>query len=475
MVKCGSEGRFSTTMYFYLKGIAGTPDNPVVWYLAYASVFDVSEGSNAQTDARNAFLEANRGKLFLRGTGTNREGVTECVIHNNGVDLLSGVTQSGANLVVIRRSDSAVLEKINYYRTWDSEVIGQSKVNELVEKLNSLDSSVIVCLVSCDSMFGFADYTALFAALERCGASGSEAMNAAIRIPYALVGIPGIGKGNGIEVFTSSASDAPFAEISTQIVNGTPIGMSSAAAAAITVVKTELQTSIDSKPDRIELKAVEDNYNALGERVSGAESKIEQTARQISLLVKDDTSESGITIDPKRIEVTGETVFRNNSGEQIQFFGSKYDVFSVNNGVFKVGKDGKATMTSCEITGGKFMDFTVFPGMMQTSASAKGQITISSAGDSLAPYILMTKVIKNQSLAGTIYMGGIPAVSERIILEVDDADILQRRGTFKGDAITCNSLVVNNNIRFTKLSKITNTNGWDRVLVNVTTGEIAYG
>lgn len=484
VVKCGSEEPFSTTMFFYLQGIPGTPDIPVVWYLAYASVFDVSEGSNAQTDARDAFLEANRGKLFLRGTGTNREGVTECVIHNNGVDLLSGVTQSGANLVVIRRSDLAVLEKINYYRTWDSEVIGQSKVNELVEKLNSLDSSVIVCLASCDSMFGFADYTALFAALERCGASGSEAMNAAIRIPYALVGIPGIGKGNGIEVFTSSASDAPFAEISTQIVNGTPIGMSSAAAAAITVVKTELQTSIDAKPDRIELKIVEDNYNALGERVSGAESKIEQTARQISLLVKDDTSESGITIDPKRIEVTGETVFRNNSGDQIHFFGSGDDVFSINNGVFKVDKDGKATMTNCEITGGKFMDFTVIPGMMQTSSSTKGQITIST-GDTLAPHILVRKIIRGQIDTGNVYIGGIPAVSERIILEVDNSDILHRGGTFKGDAITCdslkgnaitcNSLNVSGSIYFTGFSKITNTNGWDRVLVNTTTGEIAYG
>ena len=475
VVKCGSEGHFSTTMYFYLEGIAGTPDNPVVWNLAYASVFDVTEGSNAQTDAQNAFLEANRGKLFLRGTGINRVSSAVCMINNDGVNLLTGVTQSGANLVVFRRSDLVVLERINYYRTWDSEAIGQSKVNELAEKLNSLDSSVIVCLVSYDSMFGFADYTALFAALERCGASGSRAMNAAIRIPYALAGIPGIGKGNGIEVFTSSASDAPFAEISTQIINGTPIGMSSAAVAAITVVKTELQTNIDSKSDRIELKAVEDNYNALGERVSGAESKIEQTARQISLLVKDDTSESGITIDPKRIEITGETVFRNNSGDQIQFFGSGNDVFSINNGIFKVDKNGKATMTNCEITGGKFMDFNLIPGMMQTSTSAKGQITISSAGDSLAPYILLTKVIKNQSLAGTIYMGGIAAVSERIILEVDDADILQRRGTFKGDAITCNSLVVNDRIRFTELSKITNTDGWDRVLVNMSTGEIAYG
>ncbi len=483
VVKCGSTGVFGDTMYFYLDGSVGTPSSPVVWYLAYASVFDVTDGRNAQTDARDAFLEANRGKLFLRGTGINRVSSAVCMINNDGVNLLSGVTQSGANLVIFRRSDLVVLERINYYCTWASDAIGQSKVDELVEKLNSLDSSVIVCLVSYDSMFGFADYTALFVALERCGASGSKAMNASIRIPYAFVGIPGIGKGNGIEVFTSSASDAPYAEISTQIVNGTPIGMSSVAAAAITVVKTELQTSIDSKSDRIELKAVENNYNALKERVSGAESKIEQTARQISLLVKDDTSESGIVIDPKRIEITGETVFRDTSNNQtFSIFSSGGYALNLNNN-FKVTAGGKLYATNAEISG-KIVsnssgnrividpDSRTFR-MLSSGNYALFDLAFSSNTASM-------KISSTTDMAGYVNQVAIGASYVDITYATYGVSLGATSTTFKTlkmliDLSAHTGQTTSPSLYIKGLQKVTNTNGWDRVLVNVSTGQIAYG
>lgn len=39
---CGSTGTFSTTGYFYIDGTAGTSSTPVTWYVAYATVFDMS-------------------------------------------------------------------------------------------------------------------------------------------------------------------------------------------------------------------------------------------------------------------------------------------------------------------------------------------------------------------------------------------------------------------------------------------------
>ncbi len=75
VVKCGATGGFDTTMYFYLTGTAGTPANPVIWYLAYASVFDLSAGENALTQVIEAksqiiqladeiSLKVSRGDIF---------------------------------------------------------------------------------------------------------------------------------------------------------------------------------------------------------------------------------------------------------------------------------------------------------------------------------------------------------------------------------------------------------------------------
>lgn len=55
VVKCGASGVFQSTNFYYLKwGVGGTPSSPVSWYLAYASVFDVTDGVNAQTEALKA-------------------------------------------------------------------------------------------------------------------------------------------------------------------------------------------------------------------------------------------------------------------------------------------------------------------------------------------------------------------------------------------------------------------------------------
>lgn len=63
VVKCGASGVFHSTNFYYLEwGVGGTPSSPVSWYLAYASVFDVTDGVNAQTEAIKAQDTANDAK-----------------------------------------------------------------------------------------------------------------------------------------------------------------------------------------------------------------------------------------------------------------------------------------------------------------------------------------------------------------------------------------------------------------------------
>ena len=159
---------------------------------------------------------ANKGEIYLRGTGTNNSSYA--VIQLNG-EYIFNTNTSGLQLAVIRRSDLQVIFKQSYYIHGSDE--GRT---ELANKLNSLNSDVIVALASFDAL---GNNEALMNALYRCGA-GIPATSFTWRLPYALIGIPNIGKGNGIEVYTSAGSTAPFAEIATKIINGTPQGINNA-------------------------------------------------------------------------------------------------------------------------------------------------------------------------------------------------------------------------------------------------------
>ena len=174
------------------------------------------------TNDTNSTLETklkeytNKGEIYLRGTGSDRSA--NAIIQLNG-QYIFNIISSGLQLAVIRRSDLQVIFKQSYYIHGSDE--GRT---ELANKLNSLNSDVIVALASFDAL---GNNEALMSALYRCGA-GIPATSFTWRLPYALIGIPNIGKGNGIEVYTSAGSTAPFAEIATKIINGTPQGINNA-------------------------------------------------------------------------------------------------------------------------------------------------------------------------------------------------------------------------------------------------------
>lgn len=264
VAKCGATGSFSTIGFFSIIGTA-----PVTCYLAYAGAFDMSStigyadsvaqeakdladaaqaaADNAQSsadsalDAANDALNAsNSGKLYVKGTGYNVGGIAvnpprQVILNNNGVNIAIP-TAIGMNLITLNRSDLSVGYNLNYGNN-------TSQVNSLIERLNSLTDNVIVILTSKDYFLVQGDtLTNLLEATSRCGGSGNSAAFAS-RVPYALVGIPGIGKGAGIEVFTSSLATAPAAEISTQIINGIPVGIS-------TQAKNMLEEAKDYTADR---------------------------------------------------------------------------------------------------------------------------------------------------------------------------------------------------------------------------------
>lgn len=71
-VKCGtgSSSNFSTTNFFNITGNAGTSSNPVKWYLAYATVFDITSSERYTTtiDANGIYTSTINANQIVAGT-----------------------------------------------------------------------------------------------------------------------------------------------------------------------------------------------------------------------------------------------------------------------------------------------------------------------------------------------------------------------------------------------------------------------
>ena len=207
-----------------------------------------------------------KGEIYLRGTGLNRSA--NAIIQLNG-QYIFNITSSGLQLAVIRRSDLQVVFKQSYYIHGSDE--GRT---ELANKLNSLNSDVIVALVSFDAI---GNNAALMNALYRCGA-GISAASFDWRLPYAFIGIPNIGKGNGIEVYTSNEQDAPYAEIATKIINGTPQGMNSVFNGMLQTAKNATEAYARTQAELTKTQAI---ANADGKITAAEQRQIQQLQQKL--------------------------------------------------------------------------------------------------------------------------------------------------------------------------------------------------
>lgn len=214
-----------------------------------------------------------KGEIYLRGTGLNRHAAP--IIQINGQNIVPD-NYRGLYLAVIRRSDLQIIFKQNY-DTFDTPIIAR---NELTDKLNSLNSDVLAALVSRDSAFQnstIAGTDELKNALIRCGANDDNSKFVS-RMPYAFLGIPNIGKGNGIEVYTSIEQNAPYAEIATKIINGTPQGMNSVFNGMLQTAKTATEAYARTQAELTKTQAI---ANADGKITAAEQRQIQQLQQKL--------------------------------------------------------------------------------------------------------------------------------------------------------------------------------------------------
>ena len=216
---------------------------------------------------------AAKGEIYLRGTGLNRHAAP--IIQINGQNVVPD-NYRGLYLAVIRRSDLQVIFKQNY-DTFDTPINARE---ELTNKLNSLNSDVLVALVSRDSAFQNSTIVGtdeLKNALIRCGANDDNSKYTS-RMPYAFLGIPSIGKGNGIEVYTSTEVNAPYAEIATKIINGTPQGMNNVFSGMLQTAKTATEAYARAQAELTKTQAIAEANKQAGIAITS-----EQQARILQL------------------------------------------------------------------------------------------------------------------------------------------------------------------------------------------------
>ena len=208
-----------------------------------------------------------KGEIYLRGTGLNRHAAP--IIQINGQNVVPD-NYRGLYLAVIRRSDLQAIFNQNYDTFGSTE-----ERRSLANKLNTLNSDVLVTLVSRDSAFVdpyILGTDELKNALIRCGANDDNSKFVS-RMPYAFLGIPNIGKGNGIEVYTSTEVNAPYAEIATKIINGTPQGMNSVFNGMLQTAKNATEAYAQAQAELTKTQAI---ANADGKITAAEQRQIQQ-------------------------------------------------------------------------------------------------------------------------------------------------------------------------------------------------------
>ena len=205
------------------------------------------------------------GKLFVSSGNYD--------IGNTGYFTLNGTQYShggrGHTIYKINRSSLAVA-KVGWYDTYAA---GANCTN-FVNGLNSVDENHIVVIISCDACSVDGN---MAGALKKYGGLGQ--VFAPIRNSHAFVGIKNIGEGAGLDFVYKDRK----AEISSTIVDGTPVGMQNLHVPLIRL--TSAETKITQNANEIQQRATKSTVDALTGRVTTAESKITQNANSISLKI----------------------------------------------------------------------------------------------------------------------------------------------------------------------------------------------
>ena len=135
ILKCGDSGSFSSTSFFALDGgVKPTTDKPILWHLAYATVFDLTENDETTNILKT---EVTNAKNQIAKIETNVNGITQRV---SATESKTHTIESNLNGKASKSEVSEVTNKVSTLKT-NLDSISQ-RVSNTETKTNSLQSQV---------------------------------------------------------------------------------------------------------------------------------------------------------------------------------------------------------------------------------------------------------------------------------------------------------------------------------------------
>lgn len=178
--------------------------------IATYAITSANIASGAITANKLAIGSALFDRVKLFGSSANMVGSAAGSLSINGAVVKSSSSR-GHTVFVYNKSTHAFVSQTSY-----DTYAGATACDAMASALNAITSSSVVFITSYDAVAFDSTSNALRLALKRCGASNAiDSMTGAARYGYVLIGVPGIGEGNGIELAKSAATSEIPCEVST--------------------------------------------------------------------------------------------------------------------------------------------------------------------------------------------------------------------------------------------------------------------
>lgn len=169
------------------------------------------------------------GEIFVQGSAFEQTDKRR-ILKINGKEIYNESAGRGLRYTSIRRSNFNIVEDITY------DVYGSdAERTNLANKINAVNDSVFVILSSWDAININGN---LASAMTSIGASGSTMSG---RVPFAFIGMKGLGRYNGLEQYTGIGSLFSPAQVSAKVTDGSLQGVNNNTGAADATMRQDLR------------------------------------------------------------------------------------------------------------------------------------------------------------------------------------------------------------------------------------------
>ena len=178
---------------------------------------------------------------------------------------------------------------------------------------------------------------------------------------------------------------------------------------------SQLDSSITVQAGRID--SVVSDISGLNTRISQTESDIELKVDASGIISAINLSKEGVAIKGDRIEITGQTVFKDSNGNKVNIFGQGDKVLTINNGVFSVDEKGLINASA-----GKIAGFEIDEDNFRIKANSVVN------GESVEMYLSNYKFYMGSSKRSVIMgvLDGGTGYGKNTVLVADSGDIYQQ-------------------------------------------------